>query len=239
MIEELAATPRLLIASDFDGTLSEIVEDPDLATPLTRSRSALEGLAVIEGTTVAIISGRRRAELAERFDHPDFVLIGEHGADRGDGTGPESPALARARDLVEAAAAATPGSRVEHKSRSVGFHYRLVEEPDEPLSRLRRDAAAINGLRMVEGKKILELTDSPVDKGAALLDLKRSLDVNRALFMGDDVTDETAFAVLGPDDVGVHVGPGPTQAHLTVPDPSALADLLETLLASRRARASA
>jgi trehalose-phosphatase len=113
---------------------------------------------------VAVISGRRRGELVERFDDLSFILIGEHGADHGDGTGPESPALAEARQLVEAVAEATRGSRVEHKARSVGFHYRLVEDPDETVEDLRRRASSIPGLRLVEGKRIIELTDSSVDK---------------------------------------------------------------------------
>lgn len=236
MIEELAATQRLLVASDFDGTLAEIVEDPDLATPLARSKAALEALAELEGTTVAVISGRRRADLVERFDHPSFILIGEHGADHGDGTGPESSALAEARQLVDAVAHATPGARAEHKDRSVGFHYRLVPDPDAVVEDLRRRASIIDGLRLVEGKRILELTDSSVDKGFALLELKRELSADRVLFMGDDVTDETAFAALGPGDLGVHVGLGPSLANVTVPDPSTLADLLETLVALRPKR---
>jgi trehalose-phosphatase len=233
MIEELAATKRLLVASDFDGTLAEIVDDPDLATPLARSKAALEALAGSEGTTVAVISGRRRADLLERFDHPSFILIGEHGSDHGDGTGPESPALAEARRLVDAVAAATPGSRAEHKDRSVGFHYRLLADPDAVVEELRRRASMIDGLKLVDGKKIIELTDSSMDKGVALLELKRELGVERVLFMGDDVTDETAFAALGPGDFGVHVGLGPSLANVAVPDPSTLADLLETLVALR------
>jgi trehalose-phosphatase len=233
MIEELAATKHLLIASDFDGTLAEIGEDPDLATPLARSKAGLEALAGTESTTVAIISGRRRSELVQRFDHPSFILIGEHGADHGDGSEPDSPALTEARRLVDAAAEATPGSRAEHKARSVAFHYRQVPEPDEVVEDLRRKAPSIRGIKTVEGKKILELTDSSVDKGAALVELKRATGADRVLFMGDDVTDETAFAVLEPGDVGIHVGLGPTLANVTVPDPSTLADLLETLYALR------
>jgi trehalose-phosphatase len=233
MIEELAVTNRLLVASDFDGTLAEIVEDPDLATPLARSKAALEALAGIEATTVAVISGRRRADLVERFDHPAFILIGEHGVDHGEGSGPESPALAAARQLVDELVRVTPGSRAEHKARSVGFHYRLVTDPGSVVEDLRHRASMIDGLRVLDGKKIVELTDSSVDKGVALRELKREIAADRVLFMGDDVTDETAFAALDPGDFGVHVGIGPSLANVTVPDPSALADLLETLVALR------
>jgi len=233
MIEQLAFAPRLLIASDFDGTLAEIVEDPDLATPLARSKTALEGLAGLQGTTVAIVSGRRRSQLTERFDDPGFILIGEHGIDHGEPTGPDTPPLTLARELVDAAARATPGAWVEHKARGVGFHYRAVPDPEQVLDDLRRSGGAIPGIQIMESKKILEFTDSPLNKGMALVALKESLGVDRVLFMGDDVTDETAFAALGESDVGVHVGSGPTLAGVIVPTPSALADLLETLLAAR------
>jgi hypothetical protein len=53
--------------------------------------------------------------------------------------------------------------------------------------------------------------------------------------MSDDVTDETAFAVLQPGDVGIHVGLGPSLAGVKVPDPSSLANLLNTLVALRTA----
>ncbi len=233
MIEELAATRRLLVASDFDGTLAEIVADPDLAVPLARSKAALEALAGLDGTTVAVISGRRRSDLLDRFEHPSFILIGEHGSDVGDGTGPESPVLAQARQLVEDTVRATPGSRIEHKTRSVGFHYRQVEDPESAVNDLRRQAALIPGLKLMDGKKIIELTDSSVDKGIAMVGLKNEIGADRVLFMGDDVTDETAFAALEPDDLGVHVGLGPSLANVTVPDPSSLADLLETLYTLR------
>jgi trehalose-6-phosphatase len=88
---------------------------------------------------------------------------------------------------------------------------------------------------MIEGKKVIELTDSAVDKGTALIELRRQVSPDRVAFMGDDVTDETAFAVLQPGDVGIHVGLGPSQAGVTVPDPSSLADLLDALVALRTA----
>jgi trehalose 6-phosphate phosphatase len=236
LIAAVARAPRLLVASDFDGTIAEITDDPDLSVPLARSKAALEDLASLEGTTVAVISGRRRSDLLKRFPHPDMVLIGEHGADDGSPVRPETPALARARGLVDAAVSATPGSRVEHKKRSVGFHYRAVADPEPVVESLRLQAAGIEGIRVLEAKKIIELTDSPIDKGDALRDLRRSLAVDRVLFMGDDVTDETAFALLEPGDVGVHVGVGPTRAGLTVPTPTDLADLLEALVQLRRGR---
>ena len=41
MIVQLARTPRLLVACDYDGTLAPIVSDPNLAKPLPESVHAL------------------------------------------------------------------------------------------------------------------------------------------------------------------------------------------------------
>ena len=108
-----------------------------------------------------------------------------------------------------------------------------VEDPEDAVNDLRQRAALIPGLKLVDGKKIIELTDSSVDKGVAMVGLKNEIGADRVLFMGDDVTDETAFAALEPGDLGVHVGLGPSLANVTVPDPSSLADLLETLYTLR------
>ena len=85
MIDFLGAVPSLLVASDFDGTLSELVDDILAALPIPRAVDALKRLAGTPGTHVAIISGRRRSDLVERFDDRRFILIGEHGADAGGG----------------------------------------------------------------------------------------------------------------------------------------------------------
>jgi trehalose 6-phosphate phosphatase len=235
MIELIATAANLLVATDFDGTLAEIVDDPDAAVPLPGIREALERLARLESTTVAVISGRRRSDLTARFDESLLVLIGEHGSDRGEPMPEDSDALRRARDLVSAVAAETPGSRVEQKRRSVGFHYRQVANPEMAIERLRNEAREIDGLRVLEGKRILELSDAVTSKGSAVELLRRETGADKVLFLGDDTTDETVFTSLRPDDLGIHVGNGPTHADATVPDPSAIVEVLERLLATRTA----
>lgn len=233
MIERLASAPSLLVASDFDGTLSELVDDPSSALPLPRSFAALRRLAGAPGTTVAIVSGRRRSELVERFDDRRFVLIGEHGADAGGGVLTESPALTHVRERMIELSAVTSGSFVEHKHHSVVFHYRLAEDPGPALDNLRRLAADSVGITLIDGKKMLEMTDSTTNKGKAISMLRVSLAAAHVLFIGDDVTDETVFATLGPEDFTVHVGAGPTLARAMLPDPQSVSIFLEAVAAAR------
>lgn len=237
MIEErhladLAAAGSLLVACDFDGTLAPIVDNPDAATALPDSVEALRRLKATDNTAVAIISGRRRDELATRFGD-DFVLIGEHGADPGTTPPSDPPSLTLARRKVDAAHAETPGSRAEHKPRSVVFHYRRVDDPDRVVARLRSEGERLDGITVLEGKSVLELTTSPVDKGDALVELRRIHQPDRVLFLGDDVTDESVFERLGPHDLGVKVGSGRTAAVARVTGPEDVAELLR-LLADRR-----
>ena len=73
-----------------------------------------------------------------------------------------------------------------------------------------------------------------VSKGAAIDTLRTRLGADAVLFVGDDVTDETAFARLRPGDVGVKVGEGETAAEYRVSTPEDVTDVLEALLAARR-----
>src|ERR1044072_4665021 len=63
-IVQLARTPRLLVACDYDGTLAPIVEIPEQARPMTESVGALRSLAGLHETTTAVISGRALRDLA-------------------------------------------------------------------------------------------------------------------------------------------------------------------------------
>ena len=235
MIDFLGTVPSLLVASDFDGTLSELVDDILAAVPVPRAVEALKRLAGTPGTHVAILSGRRRSDLVARFDDPRFILIGEHGADAGGAMLQESAALTGIRARLAELSSGVPGSLVEHKNHSVAFHYRTAQDPQDAIEEIRRLAAESVGITLLDGKDILELTDSTTDKGKALSALRVSLAASYVLFIGDDVTDETVFAGLGPPDVTVHVGSGPTLARAMVPNPAAVVDLLEALAEAREA----
>src|ERR1044072_9864355 len=79
---QIARTPRLLVACDYDGTLAPIVETPEQARPLTESVGALRSLAGLHETTTAVISGRALRDLATLSRLPsEGHLVGSHGSE--------------------------------------------------------------------------------------------------------------------------------------------------------------
>ena len=94
-------------------------------------------------------------------------------------------------------------------------------------------AAADPALTVRDGKNVVEFSVRDATKGDGLRALAERFSPDAVLFAGDDVTDEDALAVLGPDDVGIKVGWAPTIAPFRVADPAAVTAVLEHLLRSR------
>jgi trehalose 6-phosphate phosphatase len=237
-LQELARTEVLLVASDFDGTLSPIVSDPSAAAPDPRALEPLLGLAELPDTPVLVISGRAHKDVDERLGPvpPGVDVIGSHGAETGvENWGESHPDIevftARLRDLIDR----FPGSELEVKPFSVAFHLRNVVA--EERARVRREAIDRVGpiaALMKEGKKVLEFMAVAADKGQALKDYRVTCGATATFFVGDDVTDEAGFEVLGPGDVGVKVGPGQTAAGYRVTGQPDVAGLLTELLHQRK-----
>lgn len=236
MIESIAVVDRLLIACDFDGTLAPIVANPDDAAALPASEAALRRLAELPETWVAIVSGRQRHELVDRFGDGDILLVGEHGADWGGPPPDAPPSLVRARERVQAAASATAGSLVEHKGRSVTFHYRRAHHAERAVQDLRIWASTEPELRIIEGKAILELSVATADKGDAVVALRRDLEADAVVFLGDDVTDESVFERLHPSDLGIRIGPGQSVAAARLDSPEDVAGFLIQIADTRERR---
>jgi len=239
----LAATPRLLVASDFDGTLAPIVSHPSDARGLPAAMSALRDLANLPDTTVAAVSGRALADLAEVAQLPAGVrLVGSHGAEFDGSPPPLDPAQrelhARLSAALESIVGDVSGAWLEGKPAGVAVHVRAAEPTagQRILAEVRAGPASWNGVSATEGKAVIDLGVVHVDKGTALTALRRQTDATGVAFFGDDVTDEKAFAALGDGDVGVKVGPGETLARYRVAAPADVAELLTTLAAARRRR---
>ncbi|MEM9662630.1 MAG: trehalose-phosphatase [Planctomycetota bacterium] len=241
-LERLATAPTLLVASDYDGTLSPIVEDPSKAVPDRESIVALRALAQIPGTHIAVISGRSLADLAVLLGEPEGVhLVGSHGSefDLGfaDALSPQAVELRkRVEAELESIAEAGDGFQIEAKPASVAFHYRnadpAVAEP--AVKRVEEGPATWDGVHVKRGKMVVELGVVGTNKGDAIETLRKRLNCGTAVFIGDDVTDEDAFARLQGPDVGIKVGPGATGASFRVGDTHDVAKLLARLTELRQ-----
>jgi trehalose-phosphatase len=240
-IGEIARVPVLLIASDYDGTLAPLVEDPDEAVPRREAIVALRRLAELPNTHVAVISGRSLAELARLSGLPEEVrLVGSHGSEFDqDFSHTLAPELVTRRDELErdlaAIATDAPGALVESKPASVAFHYRNAERKigEAALARVMDGPGTRPGVFLKHGKMVLELAVVPTSKGAALERIRGQVGASAAVFLGDDVTDEDAFATMGGPDLAVKVGPGESCAPYRVDDPQDIARLLARLCEER------
>jgi trehalose-phosphatase len=243
-LTRLAGAARLLVASDYDGVLAPIVPDPARAVPLPEAVAVLDALARLPDTAVAVVSGRARDDLAARSRLPEGItLVGSHGAEFAQGfRNPLTPAQvdlhARLCRQLRQLAADRPGVTLEAKPASVAVHTRNAARPvaDEVVAAVRRGPATWPGVYVTTGKEVVELSVIVAGKGAALAALRAGTSADAVLFLGDDVTDEDAFATLHGDDVGIKVGPGPTVARFRVPDPPAAVAALKLLSGRRAAR---
>ncbi|TAM71357.1 MAG: trehalose-phosphatase [Microbacteriaceae bacterium] len=248
-LAELARADRLLIALDFDGTLSPLVDSVSQARVLPESAAALDALKKLPNTWVAYVSGRPLESLVRiAMADDDVLLIGSHGDEVRLDAGVEELGLAdderRRLSALDAALTAlidaTPHSMLERKPVGLGVHTRLVDPTAVPAlhEAVRAAADEIGGFVVREGKDILEFTVRDATKGEGVERLRSHVGASAVLYAGDDVTDEDAFAVLGENDLGVKVGDGDTAAQYRVAGPHAVAVML-TLLAGARSRALA
>lgn len=238
-----------VIFLDYDGTLTPIVDRPELAVLDDKTRATLAQLAT--HYTVAIISGRDRHDVEHLVGLENLIYAGSHGFDI---KGPEGlrmeneqaeeviPALDRAEKLLKEKLVQVDGVLVERKRYAIAVHYRLVAD-----SQLEAVSAAVDSaiadvaptLRRAGGKKIFELRPSlPWDKGQALIWLLNALEPNRPsamvpLYLGDDETDEDAFKALRErDGIGILVAAEvcPTAAQYRLRDSRAAETFLSRLI---------
>ena len=237
------ALPRLvtrrpvLVGLDFDGVLAPLVDDPTASRMLPDSRAAIQRLTAAPGVRVALLSGRRVAELRMVADPPPaVVLVGSHGAEQ-EGADVElsteqTELLQRIHDAVDDIVLEHTGTRTECKPTTVVLHTRLAQAADAEAAteQVLAGPGSWPGVRTMRGKDVVELSVVDADKGSALLALAHSVQAEGIFFAGDDVTDEFALRRLDPArDVGVKVGAGRTAAPYRVADPKAFAKVLTRL----------
>ncbi|MGH7813838.1 MAG: trehalose-phosphatase [Candidatus Binataceae bacterium] len=233
---------------DYDGTLAEIVSDPAKAAPLP---GVPETIAKIAGSkapvAVAIVTGRRLREVRRLLRiRPDIFYSGVHGMELCDRNGKASftasalacsSELARVRRWLKRNVPARRGFRIEDKTVAIGLHYRLAD-PAEAESLCARFADFVASetpqLKIMKLKMLYEAMPRAAGKHRAIGSLKRTIPRSWAIvYIGDDTTDEDAFAALGKNGIGILAGPRrKSRARYRVAGPRAVARELRALAAS-------
>jgi trehalose-phosphatase len=253
----LSGTP-LVVMLDVDGTLAPIAPRPEEATVPPETRRAVAALAARDGVQVALVSGRAAGDARRMVAVSNVWVIGNHGAEVVSPSGEEivdpqvapfEPAMAQARTTLSQLLGPVQGAIVEDKRWTLSVHYRQADPKVVPRVQACVDRVATElGLRVHEGKMVFEVRPPVrVDKGTAVFSLAQRLgglaEGASLLFAGDDRTDEDAFRVLryrAPLTVTVRVaedGRAETVAEFTVPDPTAIRQLLEGLAKGTMANA--
>ncbi len=237
---------RIAVFLDYDGTITPIVQRPDLAILSDDTRDALRQAAHAPELDVSIISGRGLGDIRDRVGVAGLTYIGNHGFEiEGPGLSHHPQGLEGYQDNVERAAEAltaleVPGALVERKGATVSYHVRETPEGERrDAERRAGDVIRRHGLRVTRGKMVLE-GRPPIAWGkghAVLYVLSQRYGAEwpsrvRALYLGDDTTDEDAFRSLRGIGRSIYVGPAVAGSHaadFTLPDPAAVIQLLRRL----------
>jgi trehalose 6-phosphate synthase/phosphatase len=242
-----AATKRLLLL-DYDGTLVSFAERPERAAPPPVILGLLRQLAATSRNRVALVSGRRREDLESWFGTIDRLwLVAEHGAIlRAPGDSEWKPLRPYAasdwkpqiQPILDHFVARTPGSFIEEKEHSLGWHYRMAD-PEfgewlaNELTTILDGMLADTELRAVRGHKIVEVKPIWINKGEVCGVLTADWqDFDFCLAVGDDHTDEDLFERLAPPACTVRVGDAPTRARFFVRDEVAVRTFLQSFVSS-------
>lgn len=230
----------LALFLDVDGTLLDIEDhpagvtaEPSLVALLGRLAAALDG-------ALSLISGRPVADIDRIFAPARFAAAGAHGAEFR--LHPEDPVSCTTWSLpapvveeIRAFAARDPGLLLEEKRGGISLHYRrapqLEQECTEFVHRLLPEIET--EFRLIAGKMVFEFAPKAHHKGAAIREMmqREPFSSRRAVFVGDDVTDEDGFRavnVLGGVTIRVGGNYG-SEADYSLPDVAAVLRWLESI----------
>jgi trehalose-phosphatase len=248
LLNDIAARERLLLMLDYDGTLAPIVSDPAAAWPLSGARDALLALAARrDRIDLAVISGRGLSELVRLLGvQHGLYLAGVHGLELEDADGRREVAagledalrqLEQVRRWLHERVPGGAGLMVEDKRLAVALHYRNADPAlAQPLvSEFESFVGRPSGHLVVKhGKQVVEAAPRGADKGAAVTRLVERMGAKVVpVYIGDDLTDEDAFAALAGRGVTVKVGgAGESAARYRVESPTQVAAILGGLAAA-------
>lgn len=246
----LAADLRV-VALDYDGTLTEIVRDPEEALLSEERRRILSRVSALPRLELVVLSGRARADAARRLGLPGAVVVGNHGLELEGWSLPEAERFrielkAILAELERIRDRGVP-FRIEDKGPTATLHLRgtrtdqardrLLAQVQPMLERLHEASPTERSrFRFHAGKASVDVRpEAGWDKAAALLHLLERWGAapGGCFYAGDDATDEAVFRGLA-DALTVKVGAGPTAARYRARAPSEVYAFLEELLRQGR-----
>ncbi len=200
-------SPDTLFVFDLDGTLAPIVEDFSAAQIDPLVRTTLERL--IKFANVAVITGRSREDALRILGFEPHLLVGNHGAEwPSDSSSTFAQCSTNWYQTLQQELGDVQGVELEFKGASLSVHYRKALNQANTLMQIDN---AIKHLepepKRIAGKFVVNLLPmEALTKGEALVEAMNRFGLERAVFFGDDVTDEEVFILKNIDLFGVHIG---------------------------------
>lgn len=248
LTEAFAQAKQRLLMFDHDGVLPPLKNDtsPEASAPSPGLLKTMGQIANSPNTHLYVVSGRTKECLEGWYGSvPTIGLSAEHGAWRKI-NGEWYPQIEPFNSLKEQIVAALqpivehiPGSHIEVKDFAVVWHFRAASNQDQAMAAVPSAEALLADI--VKGSdlgvytsaitgKIIEVKPKSITKGAVASSLIEHYNTPDFIFaIGDDYTDEHAFAACPKGSWTVKVGPGDTSARLRLPDVAAVFDLLHKL----------
>ncbi len=230
---------RVLLAFDYDGVLAPHVQEPSGAPMRPTTRALLRQLVRLY--PVAVVSGRSWKDCFRFVGPLDATLVGNHGFELGHPVAVPAAVLRTVRGWrrrLERDLRGVDGIHFEDKRSTLAVHYGLGRAWRRAERAVYEAANQLEGTRLIAGKKVLNvLPHGFPSKGDAVRTLVARLGCDGAMYLGDDVTDEDAFAVGAPLVFGVHVGPGASLAPWRLAAQADVDRLMRILIRVRTTRA--
>jgi trehalose-phosphatase len=251
LVRRFAKADSVFCFLDYDGTLSPLAPTPDEAVAVPGTSALVRQLATAPGVHVALVTGRPIADLRRFLDVPGIYYVGTHGLEvrlpngetcTAEGLDPVCAALPELKRQLQEALGTRAGILIEDKGAALACHYRLARAADAAAARKVIAALAHDQQRrgvpitLVYGHAVAEIRPTHLNKGKAACGLL-ALHGSSALpiYIGDDRSDEDAFAMLPPESITIRVALArtPTHARYRLRAPSDVHRLLRGLLEAR------
>lgn len=217
LFEHLDKIPKqnIFLFLDYDGTLTPIVDTPDMALLSGDMRSLIKKLR--DNIPVAIISGRSLKNVMELVKIKEMIYAGNHGAEVWYGNKMiigHSGSRKKLNDIIAElshALSSIKGAFVEDKGLTASVHFRKAD-PDDHSKIFNIFWSIANKykryFRVTSGRKVLEIRPLGIwNKGDAVNMIWKKFDKKRVpIYIGDDVTDEDVFKVIKGEGIGIAIG---------------------------------
>jgi len=204
---------QIALLLDIDGTLLDLMPTPREVWVPPELAVTLNGLLAATSGALALVSGRSLNDIDLIFAPARFPAVGGHGAEMrldvdDEAAAPLAPQLDKElKRRLAAIARISPGILLEDKGYSLALHYRLAPHAEQAIAAaiaLIRADMPNESVEVLPGKCVFEIKPAGFTKadGVRALMQHAPFTGRRPLFIGDDITDESVFAIM-PDMQGL------------------------------------